>query len=196
MPKQINTYRYGQSLVRMFNLKGRFQPVLDETIVPVVDVGEQEVWRRAWSGGQQIGVAAEKSYVQLQNLGGTDKNVILTGFRFSTTGANTIMIDIPSVGPTLGTSVVQTTAWQDTHEPGTPSTTATPPRTSVSMGGHDAAAVGALRAIVGTNKSTAFARFGLHTIIQPGGRIMFTTISNNIILDWELYWYEVDVVAQ
>lgn len=41
MPKQINIYTAGQSLVRMFGLKGRYQPVLDETIVPVVVVGEE-----------------------------------------------------------------------------------------------------------------------------------------------------------
>lgn len=40
MPKQINTYQVGQSLVKKFGLKGRFQPVLDEVIVPVVTVGE------------------------------------------------------------------------------------------------------------------------------------------------------------
>ena len=40
MPKQINTYQVGQSLVKKFGLKGRFQPVLDEVIVPVITVGD------------------------------------------------------------------------------------------------------------------------------------------------------------
>ncbi len=36
MPKQINTFGPGQWLVNRFGLKGRYQPVLDETFVPVV----------------------------------------------------------------------------------------------------------------------------------------------------------------
>ena len=51
MPKQINTPYVGQRLVRLFSLKGRFQPVLDEVIVPVVDVsGEGQTLRPAWGG--------------------------------------------------------------------------------------------------------------------------------------------------
>jgi hypothetical protein len=38
MPKQIQTPTPGQALVRLFNLKGRYQPVLDDTIVPVTIV--------------------------------------------------------------------------------------------------------------------------------------------------------------
>lgn len=40
MPKQINTPNPAQGLVKQFALKGRYQPVLDETIVPVVDVSQ------------------------------------------------------------------------------------------------------------------------------------------------------------
>lgn len=40
MPKQINTPSFGSALVRAFNLKGRFQPVLDDTIVPVSIVND------------------------------------------------------------------------------------------------------------------------------------------------------------
>ena len=56
MPKQINTYTFGQALVRKFGLKGRFQPVLDETIVPVTVVDSSQVNRIAVGG--RIGTAA------------------------------------------------------------------------------------------------------------------------------------------
>lgn len=42
MPKTINLPTFAQGLVQRFALKGRFQPVLDETIVPVVVVSSFE----------------------------------------------------------------------------------------------------------------------------------------------------------
>jgi len=53
VPKQINTHLPGSALVRKFGLKGRFQPVLDEVIVPVISVGQtQQTERRLATGGQ------------------------------------------------------------------------------------------------------------------------------------------------
>ncbi|GAJ05910.1 unnamed protein product, partial [marine sediment metagenome] len=56
MPKQINTYTFGQNLVQKFGLKGRFQPVLDETIVPVTVVDSDQDSRIAVGG--MIGITA------------------------------------------------------------------------------------------------------------------------------------------
>jgi hypothetical protein len=68
MPKQINTASVGSRLVQLFNLKGRFQPVLDEVIVPVVSVDAESVQQRPASGGQyQGGAAAEYSFALLSN---------------------------------------------------------------------------------------------------------------------------------
>ena len=50
MPKQINTFTFGQRLVEKFGLKGRFQPVLDEVIVPVTVV-ESNIQTRLAVGG-------------------------------------------------------------------------------------------------------------------------------------------------
>lgn len=55
MPKQINLPTYAQGLVSRFALKGRFQPVLDETIVPVVIVSSFE-----GSGGSGVPIQAER----------------------------------------------------------------------------------------------------------------------------------------
>lgn len=69
MPKQINTPNPGQRLVGLFGLKGRFQPVLDEVIVPVVDVGAQEVNERHCSAEASTGAAAgEFSCARLSNF--------------------------------------------------------------------------------------------------------------------------------
>jgi hypothetical protein len=68
MPKQINTATVGQRLVQLFNLKGRFQPVLDEVIVPVVSVDAETVQQRPASGGSyQAGAAAQYSFGLLSN---------------------------------------------------------------------------------------------------------------------------------
>lgn len=77
MPKQINTYTFGQGLVRKFGLKGRFQPVLDETIVPVTVVDSTLVNRKAVGG--QIGTASgagNQNRIQFSNPEGS--NVIVT----------------------------------------------------------------------------------------------------------------------
>lgn len=56
MPKQINTPVPGQGLVSRFSLKGRFQPVLDEVIVPVAIVPDpsEEARGRACQGTVRI----------------------------------------------------------------------------------------------------------------------------------------------
>lgn len=96
MPKQINTYKIGQSLVRMFGLKGRYQPVLDETIVPVVLVGEQPTPDAIAGFGSQICAAAgvgNQNVVIFSNPTGSGRLVIVDQVTISTPAADWVQID-------------------------------------------------------------------------------------------------------
>lgn len=67
MPKQINLPNFAQGLVQRFALKGRYQPVLDETIVPVAIV-------TSFEGGGLGGVPAasvEKSAIGTIDMDGS-----------------------------------------------------------------------------------------------------------------------------
>lgn len=77
MPKQINTPTFGSQLVRLFNLKGRFTPVLDEVIVPVVVVGTSSpAQERHFGGTAELGsTGATIKYHNLSNPAGS--NVLL-----------------------------------------------------------------------------------------------------------------------
>jgi hypothetical protein len=83
VPKQINTPLPGAALVRQFALKGRFQPVLDETIVPVVlvpsDVPEK---RRLYAFGVSLAAAGvgNQNTIQLRNPADSGVLCVLTRF--------------------------------------------------------------------------------------------------------------------
>ena len=81
MPKQINTPSPGQALVRMFSLKGRFQPVLDEVIVPVVQVPlDAPASKRfaAWGTTMAAGGAGTQGRAFIENTAQSGHLVVLT----------------------------------------------------------------------------------------------------------------------
>lgn len=90
MPKQINTHIPGQQLVRRFGLKGRYQPVLDETIVPVVQVAESQTVVKPCSALIPISVAAagKNFYIKIVNPALSGLRVTFLGHSILA-GANT-----------------------------------------------------------------------------------------------------------
>jgi hypothetical protein len=100
VPKQINTPSPGQALVRMFSLKGRFQPVLDEVIVPVVIVPlEAPATRKlAFWGTSQTATGAAQNLVILQNRVGSGVLIVITKiWAFSSQAADTFVV-LPVAG--------------------------------------------------------------------------------------------------
>lgn len=121
MPKQINTPGPGRGLVNRFNLKGRFQPVLDEVIVPVTIVepeGALTVVQHAV--GTQRGAASgagNQNTIYLINQTGSGALVVVDKV-FATSGSALgdevqIRIATGSFGGGLG-------LWRDGREAGTP----------------------------------------------------------------------------
>lgn len=69
MPKQINSPFPGSSLVRAFNLKGRFQPVLDETVVPVAIVTDLQTQGVGSGQKEAAGTNYNTSFVATSSYG-------------------------------------------------------------------------------------------------------------------------------
>jgi hypothetical protein len=119
VPKQINTYTFGQALVKRFGLKGRFQPVLDETIVPVTLVDEAIERRPAFAGFEAPAVAGEYSSFQLLNPNDSGIVVRVEQIWVSAAAFGLLRLSIDSTW-TLGTKTQKTSVWRKTGTPGRP----------------------------------------------------------------------------
>ena len=94
MPKQINTPTAGQALVEQFSLKGRYQPVLDETIVPVVLVPTDVPVTKLLATGGQTATAA-----------GAGNQNIISLFNPTTTG---VLVTLEHIIALSGTPLTDT----------------------------------------------------------------------------------------
>jgi hypothetical protein len=119
VPKQINTYTFGQALVTRFGLKGRFQPVLDETIVPVTLVDEAIERRPAIAGEKATAVAAEYSSFQLLNPNDSGIVVRVEEIWVSAVAFGYLRLSINSIW-TLGTKTQKASVWRKLATPGAP----------------------------------------------------------------------------
>jgi hypothetical protein len=120
VPKQINTYTFGQALVTRFGLKGRFQPVLDETIVPVTLVDEAIERRPAFAGNHAAPIAAEYSSFQLLNPNDSGIIVRIEQIWVSCVVAfGIVRLSIDSTW-TLGTKTQKASVWRKVGTPGSP----------------------------------------------------------------------------
>ena len=119
MPKQINTYTFGQQLVQKFGLKGRFQPVLDETIVPVTVV-ESSIAVRPAVGGVLGVISGAGNQNQLFMSNPANSGVVVKIVEFwAVSGAPTtdfIQVKITPVAITLS----GTRLWRDSSLAGSP----------------------------------------------------------------------------
>lgn len=88
MPKQINSPFPGSGLVKAFNLKGRFQPVLDETVVPVAlvtdltSLGMGSGIKEAAGTNYNTSFVATSSYGLLSNPTNSGINIHVTDAHF------------------------------------------------------------------------------------------------------------------
>ena len=121
MPKQINTHLPGQWLVTRFGLKGRYQPVLDETIVPVVEVQEASDVRPASCFIPNIPAkVGDSGFIRIANPALSGIEIVLEAI--STTHASTEALvfsfgTFSIVGATLVTAVL---GWRDSGLAGLP----------------------------------------------------------------------------
>jgi len=115
MPKQINTYTFGSALVKKFGLKGRFQPVLDEVIVPVTLVDESEAGQLAI--GNILGAASgagNQHLMRFQNPEGSGVLAVITHW-WAVSGAP--LTDFISTNlRALNLSLAGTRIWRDSSQ--------------------------------------------------------------------------------
>jgi hypothetical protein len=178
VPKQIQTPSIGQALVRAFGLKGRFQPVLDETIVPVVVVPlDVPATKRlaAWGAtGGAAGVGNQNAGFFL-NPATSGHIVVLTRFW----GTSGVLGDVCEFAPVAGAAGVSAIGrWRDLQLTGQP----------VARTGLVAVATGVLGfpgyPLNGTPTEVQY-------VLPPNWHLIIRQQAANttLTLDWE--WYEV-----
>lgn len=188
MPKQINNPFPGAALVRRFGLKGRFQPVLDEVVVPVINVesGDEESEETAAATFPNIPVAAgENSFLNLSNPTGSGVRIVLEGYGVlagASCGLEFSLAPFSVVGATLVTSVK---GWRESGLPGLP-------RGAVQAGSQSTASMPA--SIFYQRAATFGSRIvadQIEFVIEPGDE--FTLWSDTANLAWTrsaLLWRE------
>lgn len=120
MPKQINTPTPGQALVRAFALKGRFQPVLDETIVPVVvvETATPEVRKlSAWGVSAAAPGVGQQNIAYLENPTNSGHTVVLTSIWALSSLADDVFQIRPYLVPINAAGIG---IWRDTRLDGLP----------------------------------------------------------------------------
>lgn len=122
MPKQINLPFVGQGLVNRFALKGRFQPVLDEVVVPVIVVGPQiepeQTGRTAIGGVSATAAGAgNQNHIFFSNPAGSNVRIVLDWW-WATSG--TPATDFLTLSLAAGTPTAATQKWTDSSLPGVP----------------------------------------------------------------------------
>lgn len=121
MPKQINTHLPGSALVRKFGLKGRYQPVLDEVIVPVTIVGQEETTQvrlcRFGAIGAASGVGNQRAF-RMENPEGSGVLAVITAWNAVSGAPTTDYISILRVKGSTGAS--QAGEFRDLRVQGTP----------------------------------------------------------------------------
>jgi len=190
MPKQINTPTAGRRLVKLFNLKGRYQPVLDEVVVPVVDVSPETDMRPATANAAVSGAAGERGIAWIQNdpflTSNRPKIVLIERVLMRSAVADNIYF---LVGPTwtLGTQNDMTAAWRDTRLAGSPSATA-----EAGTSSFDNAAA----AIARYQSPTTWENLTFPFLLAPGTTFAVQQQSPNVTFYVSFQWSEYDVVAE
>jgi len=187
MPKQIQTPSFGQILVKAFNLKGRFQPVLDETIVPVVvlemEPAASPMLRQIATGGidRVAGGAGNVVVVQLVNPPTSGVLVVIEAlWAISATAGDLFgcfLASSPGAGSALG-------AWRDTRTIFT--TGPVLPRALISATVSGTVAAKPRYVADGTRQVTEW-------IIEPGYQLDCRQSTVNTALSVYFDWYEVPI---
>jgi hypothetical protein len=119
VPKQINTPTPGRTLVRRFGLKGRFQPILDEVIVPVTSVDQDVERRPAIAGNLAAAAAGENSSFQLLNPNDSGIIVRVEQIWVHSNALQNLRLSLNPVW-TLGTKTKKAALWRERSLPGVP----------------------------------------------------------------------------
>jgi hypothetical protein len=185
MPKQINTYQVGQALVRKFGLKGRFQPVLDEVIVPVVNVGETlEQSVRLAAGGLEGVTAGAGNQNLITFRNGAGSGIIATVKSWNAVSGAPIT-DYLSITAGTTTGTVGTGAfWRDLRLAGVP-------RSYLARSASPAAVITAPFYHLDIDSK----QWAGEWILLPGQILSFRQNAQNTTLDLLVFWEETDITA-
>jgi len=125
VPKQIQTGLVGSSLVRRFGIKGAFQPILDEVVVPVTSVDEGSELKPASALFVSVAKPGDNPFLKLTAPTGTAKPLIITIDRIviRTTAAQDFLVAMSTVSVVGATLATVTKGWLDTEYPGLPQLT-------------------------------------------------------------------------
>lgn len=183
MPKLINTHLPGQALVRLFHLKGHYQPVLDETIVPVVIVGgEEESPRKLAAGGTSAAAAGvgNQNQTMFENPTLSGHLIVLTRI-WAVSGAGvTDIFNILPVDNSPGNTGIG--SWRDDRNVGRPHarTGATTPATIV---------------LGYPNYPCSGIPLEVEYVMAPGNHLRIRQQAANQTLTVQLEWYELVLPA-
>jgi hypothetical protein len=182
VPKQINTYFPGQQLVQRFGLKGRFQPVLDEVVVPVTILEPAAPQERIATGGAGRGAsgAGNQNQVYLENPAGSGIVVKVTGFLADSGSPVSDGLNLTLVQGTAGAT--SATAWRDSGLWGIP---------KAKVAGANVAA-----AVLGVPFYPIDDPSAHHVgpwILEPNSYLRFVQNAQNVTLLLTIFWTETDI---
>ena len=80
MPKQLNNGQVSLSLQKAFNFKGRYQPMLDEVIVPVYQIEDPvpSLVQNTYAGSIQIAEGAVGDFARIRLTNPAGSGIVLT----------------------------------------------------------------------------------------------------------------------
>ena len=182
MPKQIQTPSASQGLVRMFALKGRYQPVLDETIVPVVVVPlEAPSTRRlaAWGTTAAAAGVGNQNNAWLRNPTNSGHLIVVTAF-WGWYSADPTDIYVPNFEVEGG--VVGIGSFRDSRITGA---------AAGGVAARTSTAAAAARVLSFPQYVADQRRYDSEWVIAPGLQLRFNQENSNEPFDMNWEWYEV-----
>lgn len=182
MPKQINTPAPGQGLVRAFALKGRYQPVLDETIVPVTIVPLEAPPTRKlaqWGIDNAASGAGNQNNAFFTNPPTSNTLMVITEFWGITTAALTDHFHV-----TLGDAVVTTApaAWRDSRHSGAPLAALT-------------MSAAASAVVIGARYVSDGTVYSVEHVLAPGSGLRVRQEAVNQVFAMNWIWYEIPLTT-
>lgn len=184
MPAQINTATVGQRLVALFGLKGRFQPVLDEVVVPVVNVDAGTIDQVSCAASAyQAGAASNYNFSYLQNPSTSTKIIRVQRIEFLPGSTAEIFTLITSVAPVISGGGTNGTEYFLDQRAGAPVGVWVHGSSTTDVSG--AAAVQEGRQTGGPQPD-----FPTPIALMPGDTLQATSLGTNKSAWWTWFWTE------
>lgn len=194
MPKQINSAAVGQRLVQLFSLKGRFQPVLDEVIVPVVSVDPEGVERKPAAGKFFQAAGGAGTYVFGYLLNPSSSGIIVRVTRIVVPNSLTVDVLMPGLGQSIlplisgGASNATTERWSEGGIPGIPTA-------QVLYGTSTTATSGSAQMALSQGSAQQQIPFPVPIVLKPGDIVQITTEAANTAMGGSFEWTEEPIVS-